>query len=124
MKRIGYISAARIKGAMDLGPGSTLTVHGASILAGPTQFHNTILAFSSFGLAGPASLGGPVACSSSLGVAGPTNLNGPVTCIGSLAIGGPLTMHQVVNALQLPAADPTVAGQLWVNAGVVTRSAG
>ena len=30
----------------------------------------------------------------------------------------------IIDASALPAADPHVAGQLWVNAGVVTRSAG
>jgi len=73
---------------------------------------------------GAMNIGGPITAGSSLGVAGPTTLNGAVVCVGSLAIGGPTTLHQVVNALQLPAADPAVAGELWCNAGVVTRSAG
>lgn len=35
-----------------------------------------------------------------------------------------LKQPAVVDASALPAADPHVAGHLWVNAGVLTRSAG
>ncbi len=112
MKRIGYISGARIRGSVDLGAGGnltvpgTLTVHLAAVLAlgvnvyGASLFH------------------------SSLGVAGATNLNGAVLCSSTLAIAGTLTMPPAVFGTLLPLADPTVAGRLWVNAGVVTRSAG
>jgi len=141
MKRIGYIQGLRIRGPVNLGPlGSlivplTIDVTGLShlrgmsfhyaglITAGTSTFGGPVICSSSLGVAGTLTTN-QIACNSSLGVAGPTTLNGAVVCVGSLAIGGPLTMHQVVNALQLPAADPAVAGQLWVNAGVVTRSAG
>lgn len=134
MKRIGYISAPRIRGPLNLGPLGTLEIAGMSNLRGLT------LMYAGFITAGSSTLGGPticsssfgvagvlttqqIACNSSLGVAGPTTLNGPVVCIGALNIGGPTTLHQVVNALQLPAADPGVPGQLWSNANVITRSA-
>jgi len=141
MKRIGYISAPRIKGNLDLGGTSNLTVPGTIDVTGISHLHGLAIMYAAFITAGSATLGGPsicsssfgvggplttnqILCNSSLGVAGPTTLNGAVVCVGSLAIGGPLTMHQVVNALELPAADPTVAGRLWSNAGVITRSAG
>lgn len=140
MKRIGYISAPRIRGDLNLGVGGnavipgTLTVNGVEhlyglaimyaglITAGTSTFGGPVIASSSLGVAGTLTTN-IIACNSSLGVAGPTTLNGPVVCIGSLAIGGPLTMHQIVNALQLPAADPGVPGELWSNANVITRSA-
>lgn len=106
MKRIGYISAARIKGSIDTGPGGSLTVHGATILALGVNVYGASLLHSS------------------LGVAGATNLNGAVLCSSTLAIAGTLTMPPIVMATLLPLADPTLAGRLWVNAGVVTRSAG
>lgn len=37
---------------------------------------------------------------------------------------GTVTLPAVVMAADLPTADPTNAGQLWSNAGVVTVSAG
>lgn len=135
MKRIGYIQGTRIRGPVNLGPLGTIdvallshfrgmTFHYAGLItAGVSTFGGPIIASSSLGVAGTLTTN-QIACNSSLGVAGPTTLNGAVVCVGSLAIGGPTTLHQIVNALQLPAADPTVAGQLWCNAGVVTRSAG
>ena len=141
MKKLGYIQGLRIRGDVSLGGVSTLTVPGAATILGLCHLYGMSFHYAGLITAGTSTFGGPVicssslgvagtlttnqiACNSSLGVAGPTTLNGAVVCVGSLAIGGPLTMHQVVNALQLPAADPAVAGQLWVNAGVVTRSAG
>lgn len=44
--------------------------------------------------------------------------NGQLTCTGSLIV------PVVVNAANLPTADPHVAGQLWASTGVVTVSAG
>lgn len=135
MKRIGFISAPRIRGPVNLGPLGTLDIAGVSnlrglaimyagfITAGTSTFGGPVIANSSIGVAGTLTTN-QILCNSSLGVAGPTTLNGAVVCVGSLAIGGPTTLHQVVNALQLPAADPTVAGQLWSDAGVITRSAG
>ncbi len=141
MKRIGYISGARILGSVNLGAGGNLIVpgtatitglfsaqtailYGAVTVGGVLSVHAPLIATSSLNVGGSSNLNAPVIMNSSLGVAGPTTLNGAVVCVGSLAIGGPLTMHQVVNALQLPAADPTAVGELWVNAGVITRSAG
>jgi len=98
-------------------------MYGGFITAGSSTLGGPSICSSSFGVGGTLTTN-QILCNSSLGVAGATTLNGAVVCVGSLAIGGPLTMHQVVNALELPAADPAVAGRLWVNAGVVTRSAG
>jgi len=138
MKRIGYIQGARIRGPVDLGPGGTLNVPGASnlrgltimyaglITAGVSTFGGVIIASAGLSAAGAITLGGPTICSSSFGVAGATTLNGAVICSSTLAVaaGGILTFPQTTIATQLPAADPTVAGELWCNAGVVTRSAG
>jgi len=141
MKRIGYIQGLRIRGPVSLGPLGSLVVPLTIDVTGVSNLRGLTIMYAGFITAGNSTLGGPtvwsssfgggvtlttnhILCNSSLGVAGPTTLNGPVVCVGSLAIGGPLTMHQVVNALELPAADPSVAGRLWVNAGVITRSAG
>ena len=141
MKKIGYILGLRIRGPVDLGPLGSLVIPLTIDVTGISHLHGLVIMYGGFITAGNSTLGGPsictssfgvggplttnqILCNSSLGVAGPTTLNGAVVCVGSLAIGGPLTMHQVVNALELPAADPAIAGRLWVNAGVVTRSAG
>jgi len=141
MKRLGYIQGLRIRGPVSLGPLGSLIVALTIDVTGVSHLRGATIMYAGFTTAGTSTFGGPaicnsslgvagtlttnqILCNSSLGVAGATTLNGAVVCVGSLAIGGPTTLHQVVNALQLPAADPTVAGQLWVNAGVVTRSAG
>lgn len=75
--------------------------------------------FTSINVAGAALLGGGAS------IAGTTDLQTVVvhSSLG-VAVGGLLTFPQVTMATDLPAADPTNAGQLWSNAGVVTRSAG
>ena len=58
-------------------------------------------------------------------VAGTCNLQ--TVIVGSslaIAAGGTLTLPQTTDATQLPSADPSVAGELWCNSNVVTRSAG
>jgi len=58
-------------------------------------------------------------------IAGTTNLQ--TVIVGSslaIAAGGTLTLPQKTSATQLPSADPSVAGELWCNSNVVTRSAG
>lgn len=75
--------------------------------------------FTSINVGGAALLGGGAS------VAGTTDLQ-TVLVHSSLGVaaGGLLTFSDGVDATLLPAADPTVAGRLWCNAGVVTRSAG
>ena len=75
--------------------------------------------FGAVNIGGMATLGGGAT------IAGTTDLQ-TVVVHSSLAVaaGGTLTLPQTTIATQLPAADPTVAGELWCNAGVVTRSAG
>lgn len=107
---------------------ASLGVVGTAILYGALYMGGTITAVgiivnSTLGVAGLSSLT-QVSISSSLGVAGATTLNGAVVCVSTLAIGGALTMHQVVNALQLPDSDPSVAGRLWSNNNVINRSTG
>ncbi len=74
---------------------------------------------------GAVNIGGLATLGGGLTVAGTTDLQ-TVLVHSSLqvAVGGILTFPQTTIATDLPAADPTVAGELWVNAGVVTRSAG
>jgi len=58
-------------------------------------------------------------------VAGTCNLQ--TVIVGSslaIAAGGTLTLPQTVSATQLPAADPSVAGELYVDSGTVKRSSG
>jgi len=52
----------------------------------------------------------------------PINLRGVVKLILANMITG--TIPATLNASNLPTSDPHVAGRLWVNSGVVTRSAG
>jgi hypothetical protein len=52
----------------------------------------------------------------------PINLRGVIKAILSGMLTA--TLPAVLNAANLPTTDPHVAGQLWVNSGVVTRSAG
>jgi hypothetical protein len=48
-----------------------------------------------------------------------------VDTVGNLtATGGMNLTGSVVNIANLPTSDPSVAGQLWANSGVVTVSAG
>lgn len=136
MKRIGYIQGTRIRGPVNLGPLGTLDIAGVSNLRGQVIMHvgfstagtstcgGPLVCSSSLGVGGGSNLNGAVLCNSSLGVAGATTLNGAVICSSTLAIGGTLTIPLHTKALALPVADPTIAGELWVNAGVVTRSAG
>ena len=120
MKMIGYIQGLRIRGPVNLGPLGTIDVAGVSNLRGLT------IMYAGFITAGTSTFGGPVIAGAGLSVAGLCTLGGEVICSSSLAIaaGGLLTIPQRTVATQLPAADPTVAGELWVNAGVVNRSAG
>lgn len=80
---------------------------------------------------------GGVAYMGAINVGGMATLGGGLTAAGTtdlqtvlvhsslqVAVGGILTFPQTTIATDLPAADPTVAGELWCNAGVVTRSAG
>lgn len=48
------------------------------------------------------------------------NADGDVTVTGDLTVAG----TDVVIIANLPTSDPSVAGQLWSNSGVVTVSAG
>ena len=74
---------------------------------------------------GAINVGGMATLGGGLTVAGTTDLQ-TVLVHSSLqvAVGGILTFPQTTIATDLPAADPSVAGELWCNAGVVTRSEG
>lgn len=52
----------------------------------------------------------------------PINIRGVIKLV--LANMLTATLPAVLSAANLPSADPHVAGRLWVNSGVVTRSAG
>lgn len=99
MKRIGYISAPRIRGALNLGPLGTIDIAGISnlrglaimyaglITAGTSTFGGPVIASSSLGVAGPSDLNGAVLCHSSFSVAGWATINGLVTCVGEVHVG-------------------------------------
>jgi hypothetical protein len=52
----------------------------------------------------------------------PINVRGTIKLI--LANMLTATLPAIVSAANLPTSDPHVAGRLWVNSGVLTRSAG
>lgn len=122
MKRIGYISAPRIRGALNLGPLGTIDVAGISHLRGMT------IMYAGLTTAGVSTFGGMIIAGAGLSVAGQCDMGGAVLCHSSLqvAVGGLLTIPQRTVATDLPAADPGVghAGELWCNVNVVTRSTG
>lgn len=114
----GYIPFGYALGSVGSGLTETIAVkvhHDASevtVIGGVTYF-------------GPINVGGMATLGGGASVAGTTTLQ-TVIVASSLAVaaGGILTLPQTTIATQLPAADPSVAGELWCNAGVVTRSAG
>ena len=74
---------------------------------------------------GSVNVGGALLASGGATVAGTTTLQTVIVASSlGVAASGILTIPQHTVATQLPAADPLVAGELWCNAGVVTRSAG
>ena len=96
-------------GALYLGAGMTVT--------GLAAFNSGI------GVAGGINITGATICGGGLSVAGQTDLQ-IVYIHSELFAGGILHVPDQMDATLLPAADPAIAGRLWVNAGVVTRSAG
>lgn len=105
MKRIGYILGARIRGSVDLGGTSTLTVPGAVSIGGtpigavtpnglgvggPVVFEST------FRCQGRFILNNELACSL-LTVGGNSILNGNLNVGGALGVQGVCTLNGIVN---------------------------
>ena len=128
-------STLAVTGAVTLS--STLTVAGVTQIAGITIITAALYlgagmtctglaAFNSgIGVAGGINITGMCLCNGGISVAGTTDLQ-IVTVHSSLAVaaGGTLGFPQKTSATQLPSADPGVAGELWCNSNVVTRSTG
>lgn len=111
---VEYVSAT--SGWVDIGQRAISAeapyIHGMVIFDGAVYF-DTI------NVGAAATLGGGAS------IAGTTDLQ--TVIVGSslaIAAGGLLTIPQKTSATQLPSADPAVAGELWVDAGTVKRSAG
>lgn len=113
-----YIPFGYALGSIDAGNTNTIAV---KVHQDPSELTviGGVAYFAGINVAGAAILGGGAS------VAGTTDLQ-TVIVHSSLAVaaGGYLNLPDLTSATLLPAADPAVAGALWVNAGVVTRSAG
>jgi len=114
----GYLPFGYALGSVGSGDTETIAVKvhqdpaGENVIGGVTYF-------GAINVGGAATLGGGAS------VAGTTTLQTVIVASSiAIAAGGTCTLPQTTDATQLPAADPSVAGELWCDAGVVTRSAG
>ena len=130
-KLVEYISAT--EGWVDIGQRSLSavagTIHGALTFSGAVTVTGTLTASGVAIILGVLYLGaginitGAAILNSGLSVAGQVDLQ-TVFIHSQLYMAGILHFCPRVDATTLPSADPSVAGELWCNVNVVTRSTG
>jgi len=74
-------------------------------------------------LQGLLTVAGTFTCNAA-GVFGGSLTAGSMVCNGNIGIGGECRIAALLHITNPPIADPSVAGQVWDNAGVLTRSHG
>jgi len=74
-------------------------------------------------ISGLVTVTGTFTCNAA-GVFGGSLTAGSMVCNGNIGIGGQCTIASLLHITNPPIADPSVAGQVWDNAGVLTRSHG
>jgi hypothetical protein len=124
---VAFAGAVSVGGTFNVAGVTTLagiTIITAALYLGAGMTVTGLAAFNSgIGVAGGINITGATICGGGLSVAGQTDLQ-IVYIHSELFAGGIMHIPDNTDATLLPGADPAVAGRLWSNAGVITRSAG